>query len=94
MTDITKYVAYGIGGVTLLAGSFFLVAAVTGTPLSRMKGVGGLFPAEPAAEIVTEDKEPEIEEQLEGDVRSPEQIFDAARSPLTAFILQDPFSAA
>ncbi|MEZ6014496.1 MAG: hypothetical protein R3F49_05240 [Planctomycetota bacterium] len=93
MSDIAKYVAYGLGGSTLLAGSFFLVAALTGTPLHSLKAVGGLFPPEPKAEQGASDELPEIEEQLEGDTRSPEQIFDAARSSLTAFNLQDPFSA-
>lgn len=91
--SIVKYVAYGVGGTTLLAGSFFLVTALSGTPMNAMKGVGGLFPPEPKATLDAPSKLPEPEVQLENDTRSKQQVFDAARSPLTAFILQDPFSA-
>lgn len=93
MSNTLKYVAYGLGGTTLVAGSFFLVTALSGTPVNDMKGVGGLFPAEPTAEVTPKAGPPEIEQELEGDTRSAEQIFDAARSPLNSFMLQDPFSA-
>lgn len=93
MSNLVKYVAYGLGGTTLLTGSFFLAAAITGTPLSSMKGVGGLFPKQPRAQLIDSEKLPEIETLLENDTRSKEQILDSARSPLTAFVLQDPFSA-
>jgi hypothetical protein len=93
MSNTLKYVAYALGGTTLVAGSFFLATALSGTPLNAMKGVGGLFPPEPSAVVTTPAGPREIEEQLEGDTRSDEQIFDAARAPLTAFMLDDPFSA-
>lgn len=92
MNNSLMYVAYGLGGTTLVAGSFFLATALSGTPMNAMKGVGGLFPPEPSAVVTPETKVPEVEEQLEGDTRSDEQVFDAARSPLTAFTLEDPFS--
>jgi len=93
MSDITKYVAYGLGGTTLVAGSFFLVAAFSGAQLSTMKGVGGMFPEAGKASVGSGASDPEIEVQLENDTRSPSQLFDAARSPLTAFVMQDPFSS-
>ncbi len=93
MSNIIKYVAYGLGGTTLAAGSFFLVASLSGTPLNALKGVGGLFPAEPKAELVDKSALSELEEELERDTRSDQQLFDAAKSPLTAFKMQDPFSA-
>lgn len=91
--NIAKYAAYGIGGLTLVGGSFLIVAAVTGTPLNKLRGIGGLFPEEPKAALSVEDEKPELEVELENDTRSAEQVFDSARSPLTAFVLQDPFSA-
>lgn len=93
MSNTLKYVAYGLGGTTLVAGSFFLATALSGTPINAMKGVGGLFPAKPEVVVTPSSRPLEVEEELERDTRSSEQIFDAARSPLTAFILQDPFSA-
>jgi hypothetical protein len=61
--------------------------------MSNMKGIGGLFPAETSAAAPVDIGPLEVEQQLEGDTRSNEQIFDAARAPLTAFTLGDPFSA-
>ncbi len=92
MNNTLMYLAYSLGGTTLVAGSFFLATALSGTPMNAMRGVGGLFRPEPSAEVTPETAPPEVEEQLEGDTRSDDQIFDAARSPLTAFTLQDPFS--
>src|SRR5688572_29339479 len=93
MNNTLMYLAYGLGGSALVAGSFVVATALTGTPMNTMKGVGGLFPLEPSAVVTIPTGPPEVELQLEGDTRSEEQIFDAARSPLTAFILEDPFSA-
>jgi len=92
MNNTLMYLAYGLGGTTLVAGSFFLAIALSGTPMNAMKGVGGLFPPKPTADVTPQTAPLEVEQQLEGDTRSVDQIFDAARSPLTAFSLQDPFS--
>jgi hypothetical protein len=92
MNNTMMYVAYGVGGTTLLAGSFFLATALSGTPMNAMKGVGGLFPPEPVAAVTPKTEPIEVEQQLEADTRSDKQIFDAARSPLTAFMFADPFS--
>lgn len=92
MNNTLMYVAYSLGGATLVAGSFFLATALSGTPMNAMKGVGGLFPPEPVAVVTPEPEGSEVEVMLEGDTRSDTQLFDAARAPLTAFTLQDPFS--
>lgn len=92
MNHLFKYLAYGLGSLTLVAGSFFLFTAVSGTPLSKVGGVGKLFPERPEAPATSSRELPEIETLLENDTRSSDQIFDAARSPFATFTLQDPFS--
>jgi hypothetical protein len=80
MSNILKYAAYGLGGTTLIAGSFFLVAALSGTPLSELKAVGGLFPEKPAVQVSDDDQDTELEVQLQNDTRSPQQLYDSRRT--------------
>ncbi len=91
---ILKYVAYGLGAVTLLAGSFFLFAALSGTPLSEMQGVGAAFPEKESTPANASQALPHPQDELDGDRRSSEQILQEAASPLKAFLLPSGFSAA
>ncbi len=95
MNNLLKYVAYGIGGLSLLIGSFVTFSVLTGTPMHEMKAVGGIFPESVTAEEVVSDNNqlPIPEEERSQDVRSPRQVYDTASTPLGAFALQDPFSA-
>lgn len=97
MNNMLKMLAYGIGGVMLLVGSFVTYSALTGTPMHEMKGVGKLFPEDVEAEVteVPGDEEtlPEPEVERAADRRSPRQVYETASTPLGAFALQDPFSA-
>lgn len=95
MNKILKLLAYGIGGVALLIGSFITYSVLTGTPMNEMKGVGKLFPENVVAEVEATDGEtlPSPEEERERDRRSPRQVYESAATPLGAFALQDPFSA-
>ena len=95
MNKILIYLAYGIGGVALLIGSFITFSALTGTPPHEMKAVGKLFPETVEVESVDgqDDALPTPEEERERDHRSPRQVYETAATPLGAFTLQDPFSA-
>lgn len=89
-----KYVAYGLGAVTLLAGSFFLFAALSGTPLSELKTVGSAFPGEKLGPATASQALPHHQDELNGDRRPVEQVLGDAASPLRAFMLPTGFSAA
>lgn len=95
MNKILKLLAYGIGGVALLIGSFITYSVLTGTPMHEMKAVGKLFPEDVEAEMAASgaDAMPSPEEEREQDRRSPRQVYESAATPLGAFALQDPFSA-
>ncbi|MEO0662541.1 MAG: hypothetical protein AAFZ87_13475 [Planctomycetota bacterium] len=97
MNKILKMLAYGIGGLMLLIGSFVTYSALTGTPMHEMKAVGGMFPEEVEADVAPLDGDgaplPEPEVERESDRRSPRQVYETASTPLGAFALSDPFSA-
>ncbi|MEM1449191.1 MAG: hypothetical protein AAF957_19160 [Planctomycetota bacterium] len=94
MNHILKIIAYGLGGLALVVGSFVTFSALTGTPMHEMKAVGSMFPEHVEAEVTDESTMlPDAEAEREADVRSPRQIYESAASPLGAFALQDPFSA-
>ncbi|MEM8713346.1 MAG: hypothetical protein AAGG01_20560, partial [Planctomycetota bacterium] len=93
MNNILKYLAYGIGGLVLLVGSFVTFSALTGTPMHEVKGVGKLFPEK--VEVVEGESTmlPDAEVEIAQDTRSPRQLFENAATPLGSFMLEDPFSA-
>lgn len=96
MNQLLKLMAYGIAGVALLIGSFVTFSVLTGTPMHEMKAVGGMFPENVTAEEVPgEDPNalPEPEQERDQDARSPRQVYESSSTPLSAFALQDPFSA-
>ena len=90
---LMKYAAYGIGAAVLLAGSFFLFAALSGTPMSEMKGVGAAFPDEEEAPPTASKELPHPQDELDADRRSAEQVLVESASPLKAFLLPSGFSA-
>lgn len=92
MTELSKYLAYGLGSVALVGGSFVLFTALSGTPMSRVTGVGRLFPEDaeaPPADLPA----PTGGEEVDADPRPAGVVVEAARSPLNAFLLPSPFSA-
>lgn len=91
MNQVLKYAAYGIGSFTVLGGSFFMAAALSGTPMSAIPGVGGMFPEPVQPE--TKEEVQDLREELAQDRRSAGQVYGRARSPLQAFLLDNPFSA-
>ncbi len=91
---IAKYVAYGISAVVLLTGSFFLFAALSGTPISDMKGVGDAFPDDDTGPATASKDLPHPQDELDDDRRSTEQILGDSTTPLRAFSLPSGFSAA
>ena len=93
MKNLTTYAAYGLGGTGLIAGSFVLFAALSGTPLSKVAGVGSFFPEEAAGPVAATQDFGHPEDELEDDRRTPEQVLDSARGPLHVFVMPSPFSA-
>lgn len=93
MNHILKILAYGLGGFVLLIGSFVTFSALTGTPMHEMKGVGKLFPEQVKVEEGETTMLPDVEVEIQEDRRSPRQLFENAATPLSAFMLEDPFSA-
>ena len=93
MNHILKILAYGLGGFVLLIGSFVTFSALTGTPMHDMKGVGKLFPEQVVALEGESTMLPDVEEEIQQDRRSPRQLFESAATPLSSFMLADPFSA-
>jgi len=93
MKNLTTVAAYGLGGAGLMAGSFVLFAALSGTPLSKVAGVGSLFPQDPADPVTSSQDIEDPEDELLEDRRTSEQVLDSARGPLHAFVLPSPFSA-
>lgn len=95
MSHILKYASYGLGGLALIIGSFVMYSVLTGTPMNKMKAVGGMFPEQVAIEAAGGEgtELPDAEEEMDSDRRSPRQIYETASSSLGAFALQDPFSA-
>jgi flagellar motility protein MotE (MotC chaperone) len=96
MNNILKIVAYCIGGLALVVGSFVTFSAMTGTPMHEMKAVGAMFPENVEAEIETDADStmlPDPEAELEADLRSPRQVLETAASPLGAFAFPDPYSS-
>jgi DNA repair exonuclease SbcCD ATPase subunit len=93
MKNLTTYMAYGLGGTGLIAGSFVLFAALSGTPLSKVAGVGRLFPEDPSDPVTSSQDTPNPEDELQEDRRTSEQVLESARGPLHAFVMPSPFSA-
>ena len=95
MNQIPKILAYGLGGLMLLVGSFATYSILSGTPPSELKAVGGLFPEGVSAEEVErpEDPDPDAETERESDTRSPRQVLEESATPLQLFTLPNPFSA-
>ena len=93
MKNLTTYLAYGLGGSGLIAGSFVLFAAFSGTPLSKVAGVGSFFPQDATDPVASNQDLENPEDELQEDRRSPEQVLQSARGPLHAFVLPSPFSA-
>lgn len=90
---LMNFAAYGIGAVVLLAGSFFLFAALSGAPISEMQGVGGAFPEEDSEPTTASNRLPHHQDELDGDRRGADQVLADAASPLSAFLLPSGFSA-
>jgi hypothetical protein len=93
MKQAIQITSYVLGSATLLGGSFVLFAALSGTPLRSVAGVGNLFPAEETGPATVDQDVPTIDDQLVGDRRSKEQVFLEASSPLRVFVLENPFSS-
>ncbi len=95
MNNILQIIAYSLGGVALIVSSFVTFSVLTGTPMHKMKAVGAMFPDQMDAEVTEIDPSmlPDVEFELEGDVRTTSQVYENATSSLGAFALQDPFSA-
>tara|TARA_R110002126_G_scaffold177860_3_gene326859 strand:+ start:3953 stop:4678 length:726 start_codon:yes stop_codon:yes gene_type:complete len=93
MKQAIQIATYVIGSATLLGGSFFLFAALSGTPLRDISGVGDMFPGEEVDPATVSQDVPTIDEQLLGDRRGSDQVFLEAASPLRAFVLENPFSS-
>lgn len=93
MKNLTTYLAYGLGGTGLIGGSFVLFATLSGTPLSKISGVGSFFPDEGVDPVAASQDLGHPEDELEEDRRSREQVLESARGPLRAFLLPSPFSA-
>ncbi|MDA1264775.1 MAG: hypothetical protein O2816_06830 [Planctomycetota bacterium] len=90
---LMKYGAYGIGAAVLLSGSFFLFAALSGTPMSEMKGVGGAFPEGSAEPAAATQGLPNHQDELDQDRRGRQQVLVESASPLRAFMLPAGWSA-
>jgi hypothetical protein len=93
MDKLMKNAAYGTGAAVLLAGSFSLFAALSGTEMSEMKGVGGAFPDAEQAAATASQGFPHPQDELDGDRRSTEQVLHESASPLKAFLLPSGFTA-
>lgn len=80
--------------ILLLVGTFVTAAGMLGAELHELPAIGGLFPEPPVASIDPSLNElnSSVEEQVDGDMRSPEQVMDHSSSPLHAFLLPSPFS--
>lgn len=96
MNQILKILAYGLGGLMLLVGSFATYSILSGTPPNDLKAVGGLFPGDVTSEEVERPEaaaDPDAELERESDTRSPRQVLEEAATPLQLFTLPNPFSA-
>lgn len=93
MKKAIQIASYTLGGATLLGGSFFLFAAMSGTPMSDVGGVGDMFPDDPEQSAAASQDVPSVDEILSEDRRGSEQVFLEAASPLRTFVLENPFSA-
>lgn len=93
MNKVLKYLAYAIGGVSILMVSFFAFAVLSGTSMSEMAGIGKYFPDPEQGPAIESRDQPDIETELASDSRSPEQMLDESTSPLKAFMLPGGFSA-
>ncbi|MCP5022259.1 MAG: hypothetical protein GY930_10835 [bacterium] len=80
--------------ILLLVGTFVTAAGMLGAELHELPAIGGLFPEPPVAAIDPSLNElnTSVEEQVDADIRSPEQVMDHSSSPLHAFLLPNPFS--
>lgn len=90
---ILKYVAYGVGASVLLAGAFFLFAALSGTPMSDLAVVGDAFPDEEEGPAAATQDEVHPQDELDGDRRSSDQIVGEAVRGLEVFTLPAGFTA-
>ncbi|HPF12717.1 MAG: hypothetical protein H6830_09620 [Planctomycetes bacterium] len=89
-----------VAGITaaalLLVGTFVTAAGMMGANLSELPLLGRMFPAPPVAAVDTQVDATgtSIEEKVQADRRSPEQVIDMSASPLQAFLLPTPWTAA
>ncbi len=90
-SNLLKYLVFGLGGIALLVSSFLIIAAVTGTPLSELAVVGGIFPETEAGTPVVESPVGASDE-IADDRRSTQQVLGDAAGPLAAFVLPAPYS--
>ncbi len=78
----------------LLVGTFVTAAGMLGAELHELPVLGALFPEPPVESIDPSLNElnSSVEEQVDADMRSPEQVMDNSSSPLHAFLLPNPWS--
>lgn len=82
-------------GSLLLVGTFVTAAGMLGADLHTLPVVGGLFPEpqEQSLDPALNEMNTSVEEQVEADRRSPDQVVDNSASPLHAFLLPSPWSS-
>ncbi|MBL4769602.1 MAG: hypothetical protein JKY61_00265 [Planctomycetes bacterium] len=80
--------------ILLLVGTFVTAAGMLGADLHALPVVGALFPVPAVASLdpALNDMNTSVEEQVDADTRSPEQVMDNSASPLHAFLLPSPWS--
>ena len=92
MTPISKIAAMTLGGVAITVGSYVTIAALTGTPMSALAGVSAFVPPEPEVSPVENRELPTIDEAVDQDRRGTVQVYEAASTPLRAFVMESPFT--
>jgi flagellar motility protein MotE (MotC chaperone) len=96
MNSLLKYIAFSVAAIVLFAGSFLIFAALSGAPMHEVAVVGRFFQApertgEDAALAVHVPSD--LVAEVEQDKRPSRQVLAEAATPLSAFLLQSPFSA-
>lgn len=92
MTPITKIAAMTLGGVAITVGSYVTIAALTGTPMNALAGMSAFVPPVEEPSPVENRELPSVEEAVAQDRRGSVQVYEAASTPLRAFVMESPFS--
>lgn len=91
MNPLLKTVAFALGAIAITIGSYVTIGALTGTPMSDLPGIKAFVPAPPQAPVVESREVPSVREELAQDRRGQVHVYEAASTPLKAFLMESPF---